>query len=183
MASVALAAEGAEGGEAAFSEESEEGAESKGVDTKQLGQIFGAGLSLINAVTNLTSTILTARDEANEDRRRRYLAGIVFPNKEDRNKLIVEGKIPSYYSTSNIIKTLRRSVLPYGWSEETAVDQGFAKEIMAGRYRKRNEDMIKSETEKERIKKETQQSLNEADALNQRIQLNASRRRFRENLL
>ena len=66
------------------------------------------------------------REENTKDR---YRAGIVFIGQENRDYLVRNNKMPAYYSTSNIKSLLRRGIMPFGWSSEMAVEQGFGKEI------------------------------------------------------
>lgn len=141
----------AEESEAAFTTDSEESASSKGVDIDKIIKYFGEGLQTALAIYDTVRVFKKANEEDDERRTNRYRAGIVYPN-ENRNVLITKGLIPAYYSTSNIKDLLRANVLPFGWSELTAVAQGFADEVKAGEYRKRN--VLDSKRLKEEINRE-----------------------------
>lgn len=145
------AAEAAEG-EGAFTEDSEENASSQGVDVEGLIKAFGQVLGM---AVNIYETVRLFKNSKNEDAdmvRQRRGAGIVYPN-ENRLDLVKSGRIPAYYSGSNIRLLLRDNVLPFGWSELTAVNQGFGEEINTGRFRKRNKfdsNRLKNKLERER---------------------------------
>ena len=88
------------------------------------------------------------------DRDRRVL-GIVYSN-ESRDKLIGANLLPAYYSTSNIKRLLRNGVMPYGWNEEMAVQQGFGDDIAKVNFKEKtkdqSEEFLQRETTKAHIK-------------------------------
>lgn len=149
-----LAAGAAEGGEAAEAEEaqgskkgfkpdSKENALSQGVDPSKI--LMGA-LSLAAAILSLVVTIKKGKEERQDIKDRRYAAGLLT-SKESRDKLIVDGIIPAYYSSSNIRSLLKRGTLPYGWSEIVASSQGFAPEVQAWLLRQRRTSVQKQRDE------------------------------------
>lgn len=149
----AVAAEALEGEEAgaAFEEDSETNASSKGVNVSKL-KLIGEGIKIGLAIFDLVRKVLKASEEADDRRRKRYAAGVLYPG-ENRDKLIIDADVPAYYSTSNIKKLLRNNILPYGWSQATAVNQGFGDEISAGLFRKMNNERsqrLKEEEVRER---------------------------------
>ncbi len=109
-------------------------AEAKGVDVGQLADSLGKGLKevagLAVSIYSLIRSDKNLKDQDENFKRKRYLAGIVWKG-ESRNSLINDGLIPSYYSTSEIKEKLARGVLPYGWSAQTTVQQGFGSEVRA----------------------------------------------------
>jgi len=139
MASVALleAAESTEAVEAEesagdeFTEDSRANAESKGVNFEGFGKIIGLGL----AIHDLIRTEGKLAQETADRKMQRYMMGIVYPS-ESRDDLVSKGLIPSYFAKSEIRKLIRDMKLPHGWSIETAVNQGFGKEINSMRFRK-----------------------------------------------
>ena len=64
--------------------------------------------------------------------------------------------MPAYYSTSNIKSLLRRGIMPFGWSSEMAVEQGFGEEIymheMKALTNRQSAKFLKIEKEKSDLK-------------------------------
>ena len=119
----------------------------------------GQGVSQIfNEVNNIYGMEREAREiglkQRQTDRDRRVL-GIVYSN-ESRDKLIGANLIPAYYSTSNIKRLLRNGVMPYGWNEEMAVQQGFGDDIAKVNFKEKtkdqSEEFLQRETTKAHIK-------------------------------
>ena len=119
----------------------------------------GQGVAQIfNEVNNIYGMEREAREiglqQRQTDRDRRVL-GIVYDN-ESRDKLIGANLIPAYYSTSNIKRLLRNGVMPYGWNEEMAVQQGFGDDISKVNFKEKtkdqSEEFLQRETTKAHIK-------------------------------
>lgn len=127
---VEVAAEAAKGFEATSAEE----ASAEGVDTDALSKDISGALGLASAVDNLLRTIRSTEHNEELDRRKRRLVGIVLPE-ESRSVLVVQGKIPAYYSESHINFVLLHNKLPFGWSAGTTVIQGFSVGIRNGELR------------------------------------------------
>ena len=88
------------------------------------------------------------------DRNRRVL-GIVYDG-ESRDNLVANNKLPAYYSTSNIQRLLRNGIMPVGWNEEMAVQQGFGKEISNVKFKEETKnkarEFLRRETTKAHVK-------------------------------
>ena len=116
-----------------------------------LDQIFS---EIKNIYGERRNNIEISRHGKQVDRNRRVL-GVVFKG-ESRDNLIANNKIPSYYSTSNIKKLLRNGIMPFGWNEEMAVQQGFGEDISKINFKEKTKDQshefLHRETTKAHIK-------------------------------
>lgn len=132
MASIALevASEEAVG----FEAETEAEAGSKGLNLKDVASSFGSIIGLAASIDDLVRTLKSGTHDERQDRLKRRAVGIVLPS-ESRLKLVLEGILPPYYAGSSIRNILLHGKLPYGWSKDTAVNQGFARDIRHGEIR------------------------------------------------
>jgi hypothetical protein len=160
--------------ESVFKQDSAENASAKGVDLQGVGKVLGEGYKLVMSILSLVRAERKGAQETEDRKQNRYRAGIVFEPEESRNDLIVKGLMPAYYSSSNIKALLSGNKLPYGWSEEAAVKQGFGVDIRAGEFRRRNKIQVDNINKYYDDKLALSKQLAEADALNSRLRLNRS---------
>jgi hypothetical protein len=167
-------AEASEAGSAksAFKADSSENASAKGVDLQGLGKLAGETLTLVMTILNFVRSEKRGRDEEQERKDNRHRAGIVFDPEESRLTLVRNGQIPAYYSSSNIRSLLADNKLPYGWSEETSINQGFGPEIRAGEFRRRNKDQIDNINKYYDDRLALTKQLVSIDSLDKRLRLN-----------
>ncbi len=127
------ATEATEAGEAeeGFEQDSKENAASQGANFEGLGKLIELGMSVKDLIRNERK----GSEEEEARRIRRYALGIVYPS-ESREDLTTKGLIPAYFAKSNIRDLIKNSKLPYGWSIETTVNQGFGNEIRSMLFRK-----------------------------------------------
>jgi hypothetical protein len=156
---------------AAFTADSAENAESGGVDVGALLKIVSGGLSLALSISDLIRGERLGKQDTEDAKRERYRAGIVYSD-ESRDALNRQGVIPAYYSKSNIKRLFSRNKLPYGWSEETAVKQGFAKDIRAGEFRKQSAIESERLSQKFESEREVKKQLLGLSNLQKRLRLN-----------
>ena len=181
-----LLATEAAAGESAAAAESESSSTAFKQDSKPPGSLWGnnsdvqsavsTGAGLISTVTSIVSTAYNIyrqdrklKIESNENLKDRYRAGIVFMGQENRDQLVRLGRIPAYYSTSNIKSLLRRGIMPIGWNSEMAIEQGFAHEVMVQEQKKVTDRKTKHFLQRERSKYQLQKSLGALDNLRDRL--------------
>lgn len=175
-------AEVSEESEAAFTQDSKSNAASKNVDVEGLAKLIQGPLSLALAITDIARSEKRGAQETANRRDDRYRTGIVYDT-ESRIDLTNEGRIPSYFSRSNIIGLLARNVLPYGWNVETAVEQGFGSEIRAGEFRKQSEEQSGRIIDRLRKEREVRQSIEGANNLRKKLRLNRHLEALKTNIL
>ena len=119
----------------------------------------GQGLDQIfSEIKNIYGTrrdkIEISRHGKQVDRNRRVL-GIVLKG-ENRDELIKTNRLPAYYSTANIRRLLRNGIMPFGWNEEMAVQQGFGDDISKVNFKEKTKDQshefLQRETTKAHLK-------------------------------
>lgn len=164
----------AESGQAqsAFKMDSEENAQSQGVDFSSLGKIAGETVGLVVKILDFVRSERKTKEEDEERKKQRYSAGIVYSPEENRELLIRQGKIPAYYSTSNIRGLLNDNLLPRGWSTEVAVNQGFFNEIRAGEFRAKNKKAAEDILAQYDTRRKIRQQAATVEALDRRLRLN-----------
>lgn len=177
MASIALveAAEASEAAEAGefeeagdeFKEDSKANAESKGVNFEGIGKVIGLGLAINDLVRNEAKGV----QEASDRKIHRYMMGIVYPS-ESRDDLVSKGLMPSYFSKSEIKELIKKMKLPHGWSIETAVNQGFGKEIHSMRFRKNLESQSSDLISRLRRERELRRALEGYGNIRRKLRLN-----------
>jgi len=173
MAAVLVAeATEAEESEEVFKQDSKENAGSQGVNYEGLAKLIGLGLSIKDLIRNEKK----GAEEVEDRRIRRYALGIVYPS-ESRDDLTAKGSIPAYFSKSNIRDLIRKSKLPYGWSIETAVNQGFGNEIRSMLFKKslmNDSDELSGRIRRER---ELRRAIQGSENIQKKLRLN----KFLEN--
>lgn len=158
--------------ESAFKMDSLENAQAQGVDFSSLGKIAGEGVGLVVKIIDFVRSVRKTREEDEERQKQRYSAGIVYSPEENRDMLIKQGKIPAYYSTSNIRALLNDNLLPRGWSNEVAVNQGFFNEIRAGEFRVKNKKAAEAMLAEYDTRRKLRQQSATMDTLDRRLRLN-----------
>jgi hypothetical protein len=173
------AAEEAGTSSSTFKSDSAENAAAQGVDVSGLGKLIGPGFSLAMSIASLIRSERKGSEEAEERKENRYRAGVVFEPEESRNVLVQKGLMPAYYSSSNIRALLADNKLPYGWSEEAAIKQGFGTEIRSGEFRRKNKMQIDNLNEYYSDKLALSRQLAESDSINRRLRLNRALQQLR----
>jgi len=170
----AEATEASEAGEAeeVFEQDSKENAGSQGVNYEGFAKVIGLGMSIKDLIRNEQKGA-----EEEEDRRiRRYALGIVYPS-ESRDDLTAKGLIPAYFSKSNIRDLIKKSKLPYGWSVETTVNQGFGNEIRSMLFRKSPKNDSDELLGRIRRERELRRAIQGSENIQKKLRLN----KFLEN--
>jgi hypothetical protein len=168
----ALLVEGLEAGEAAeageaFEQDSDTNAQAGGVVTQGIGSLLNLGLAIHDLIRNEKKLA-----QEDEDRmKRRYSLGIVYPS-ESRDDLVNKGLIPSYYSKSEIRSLIYKMKLPFAWSLQTTVNQGFGNEVRSMLFKKslesQSEDLVKRLTRERELKR----AIQGADNIRRKLRLN-----------
>lgn len=107
---------------------------------KTTNSIFSGGLKLYKNITGLT-TMKTEEDVKQNYLNNLYKLGLLnlgSPelNRKARGDYVHSRKISADYSTEAILDGLKNGKLPTGWTEDNAVSQGFATELMLAKRRK-----------------------------------------------
>jgi hypothetical protein len=174
MASVLLA-EAVETGESAeqgsegmklFEQDSKSSAESQGVNYEGIGKLISLGVAINDLIRNEKK----GSEETEERKNKRFSLGIVYPS-ESRDDLIRKGLIPPYFSKSAIRSLIQDMKLPYGWSVETTVNQGFGKEIQSMMFKKSMDKQSSELVERLRREKELRQALNSFEDIRKKLRL------------
>jgi hypothetical protein len=139
-----------------FAADSEASAAGGGVNP---GAILAAGLGLASSVLSLVSSINKGNENLDDIKSKRLAAGLVA-RKEKRQELLDKGEIPAYYAESNIRRLLLDDTLPFGWSLNTLIGQGFADAVAFQQGRHRTRKLAREGAESFDRQRETQKSKN-----------------------
>jgi hypothetical protein len=159
------ASEGSEGMEL-FDQDSKSNAESQGVNYEGIGKLIGLGVAINDLIRNEKK----GSEETDERKNKRFSLGIVYPS-ESRDDLIRKGLIPSYFAKSSIRSLIQDMKIPYGWSVETTVNQGFGKEIQSMMFKKSMDKQSTELVERLRRERELRQALSSIDDIRNKLRL------------
>lgn len=150
-----------------FEQDSAENAGSQGVNYEGIGKVIGLGMAIKDLIRNEQKGA-----QETEDRRiRRYSMGIVYPS-ESRDDLVSKGLIPSYFSKSKIRELIREMKLPYGWSLETTINQGFGNEIRSMMFKKSLKGDSEELLSRFRRERELRRAIQGSENIQKKIRLN-----------
>ena len=143
-----------------FAADSEAGASGGGVD---VGKIITDGLSLASSVLSLVSSIKKGNENLDDIKSKRLAAGLMAKG-EKRQSFLDKGEIPAYYAESNIRRLLLDDTMPFGWTLNTLVGQGFADAVAYQQGRHRSRKLAREATEsfeRERATNKAKNQLNQ----------------------